>query len=262
MRPLVTAPRDELERIEGLFFDLDDTLLSHGVLTLDAYRSLWDLRAGGLRLVAVTGRPAGWAEVFVRQWPIDGAVTENGAVAVVREGRGVRLLFDGSPAEVAARRDRLDALVNEVSSAMPDLDLADDVAARRSDVAWDIGERVSIAEDRIAALSAIIRAAGARTTRSSVHVHATFERDDKASGAFRFARERFGADPGRIVSRWAFIGDSANDAACFSALRLTFGVANVRAFFRQMNNPPRWIAEGERGEGFAEIARLLLAARS
>ena len=44
------------------------------------YDALWDLSDAGLRLVAVTGRPSGWGEVIARQWPIDGAVTENGAV--------------------------------------------------------------------------------------------------------------------------------------------------------------------------------------
>ena len=74
--------------------------------------------------------------------------------------------------------------------------------------------------------------------------------------------ERWHEDPGAAVHRWAFAGDSTNDAACFAAFRTTFGVANVRAFVRRMSMPPRWIASAERGEGFAEIARALLAARA
>ena len=61
--------------------------------------------------------------------------------------------------------------------------------------------------------------------------------------------------------RWAFAGDSANDAACFAALRTTFGVANVRAFVPRLSVPPRYVTEAERGDGFAEIARTLLARR-
>src|SRR5437016_3594079 len=104
MRPLAELDRDDARGISGLFFDLDDTLLTHGVLGRAAYSALWDLHEAGLELVAVTGRPSGWAEVFVRQWPIGGAVTENGAVFVVREGHGVRVLADGTAAEVAERR--------------------------------------------------------------------------------------------------------------------------------------------------------------
>ena len=262
MRPLASLDRDEARGIRGLLFDLDDTVLSHGVLGRAAYGALWDLHDAGLRLVAVTGRPSGWAEVLVRQWPIDGAVTENGSVFVVRDGRGVQVLLDGTPAEVAQRRARLDALVARVKEAMPDVELADDVHGRRSDVAWDIGERVKLSVDRIAALHRLVLEAGARTTRSSVHLHASYERDDKASGAMRFLRERFGDDPGSAVYRWAFAGDSSNDAACFSAIRTTFGVANVRAFLTKLSVPPRYVARGERGDGFAEIAQALIRCRS
>jgi len=268
VRPLAELDRDEARRITGLLFDLDDTVLTHGVLGRAAYGALWDLHEAGLRLVAVTGRPSGWAEVIVRQWPIDGAVTENGAVFVVRDGRGVAVIHDGTPEEVAARRARLDALVARVREAMPGVTLADDVRARRSDVAWDIGERATLPDEEVAALERLVVASGARTTRSSVHLHASFERDDKASGAIRFLRERFGEDPGRALGRWAFAGDSANDAACFAAFRTTFGVANVRDFVHGPSGrariavPPRWVAAAERGEGFAEIARCLLAARA
>ncbi len=262
MRPLADLDVEEARRLRGLLFDLDDTVLTHGVLGRAAYGALWDLHDSGLSLVAVTGRPSAWAEVLVRQWPIDGAVTENGAVFVVREGRGVRVVLDGAPSDVADRRSRLDALVAQLRERMPDVELADDVHGRRSDVAWDIGERVKLPDDRIAELHRLVTEAGARTTRSSVHLHASFERDDKASGAMRFLRDRFGEDPGRAIYRWAFVGDSSNDAACFSAIRTTFGVANVRAFVSKLSVPPRYVAQAERGEGFAEIARALIRCRS
>jgi HAD superfamily hydrolase (TIGR01484 family) len=254
MRSLSFLTHEEASLIDGVFFDLDDTLLTHGVLTREAYEALWSLHDAGIRLVAVTGRPSGWAEVFVRQWPIDGAVTENGAVFVTRVGKGIHV-------DAVDERARLDALVAIVREALPDLGLADDVHARRSDVTWDIGERVVVPEDRIRALQQLIVRNGARTTRSSVHVHATFSPDDKASGAIRFARQQFGADPGTTLARWAFLGDSPNDAACFAALRMTFGVANVRPFASKMSVPPRFVAPSERGAGFAEIARAILDKR-
>ncbi len=258
MKPLASLPKETAQSLAGLLFDLDDTLLTHGVLEREAYGALWDLHDAGLKLVAVTGRPSGWAEVFVRQWPIDGAVTENGAVHVVREGKGVALSFDGAPEDVAARRSSLDALVATVRREMPHVMLADDVHARRSDVTWDIGERVRLPSEDVERLASIVIAAGAHTTRSTVHLHASFERDDKASGVVRFLRERFAEDAGRALVRYAFVGDSANDAACFAAFHTTFGVANVRAFVPRLSVPPRFVASAERGAGFAEIARALL----
>ena len=261
MRALSMLPPEDARGLVGLLFDLDDTVLSHGVLTREAYEAIWSLHDAGLRLVAVTGRPSGWGEVIARQWPIDGAVTENGAVHVVREGKGVALQFDGEASEVAERRARLERLVETVAKAMPQVKLADDVHARRSDVAWDIGERERLDPSVVEELAALVVAGGARTTRSSVHLHASFERDDKASGAIRFVRNRFGDDAGAALHRWAFVGDSGNDAACFAAFKTTFGVENVRAYARTISVPPRWIAPSKRGAGFAEIAKAIVSSR-
>ena len=65
MKALSSLSAEEARRLRGLLFDLDDTLLSHGVLTRAAYDALWDLRDAGLALVAVTGRPSGWGELLV-----------------------------------------------------------------------------------------------------------------------------------------------------------------------------------------------------
>ena len=262
MKPVSALSVDEARGLRGVLFDLDDTLLTHGLLTRAAYGALWDLKDAGLRLVAVTGRPSGWGEVLVRQWPIDGAVTENGAVVIAREGAGVARFERCDESERRARRVRLARIIDDVRAAVPEVRLTDDVEARRADVTWDIGERVKLPEDRVAAIARVIHAAGARSFASSVHVHATYDTDDKASGAVHYLARAFGEDPGAATSaRWAFVGDSGNDAACFGAFRQTFGVANVRAQLGRIPVTPRYVARAEMGEGFAEIARGILAAR-
>ena len=67
MRDLSELTVDEARSLRGLLFDLDDTFLSHGLLTREAYGALWKLADAKLRLVAVTGRPSGWGEVVARQ---------------------------------------------------------------------------------------------------------------------------------------------------------------------------------------------------
>lgn len=261
MRPVDALDAPTARALRGLLFDLDDTLLSHGVLSRDAYGALWDLKDAGLGLVAVTGRPSGWGEVIARQWPIDAAITENGAIAIVREGPGVTVLDPVDEAARASRRERLARLVEEARAKVPEARLTDDVRARRSDVTWDVGERHRLADDRAALLERTIRAAGATTTRSSVHVHATFDADDKASGAVRVLGALRGEDASRARARWAFVGDSGNDRACFAAFDCTFGVANVRARLGALSVTPRWVARGAMGDGFVEIARAILAGR-
>src|SRR3984957_16269347 len=141
MKAVAELDPEEARRLRGLLFDLDDTLLTHGLLVRAAYDALWDLRDAGLSLVAVTGRPSGWGEVLARQWPIDGCVTENGAIHVVREGRAVALRDPCSDDERRARRARLSRLADRVREVVPEAELTDDVGGRRSDITWDVGER-------------------------------------------------------------------------------------------------------------------------
>ncbi len=265
MRPVSELATSEARGLRGLLFDLDDTLLSHGVLTRIAYDALWSLADAGLRLVAVTGRPSGWGEVIARQWPLDGAVTENGAIVIARErgGSGVTLSQRCTEAERHARRMRLAEVVREVARAVPEARLTDDVDARRADVTWDIGERVKMPEDRIAAILRVVAAAGARSFVSSVHLHATFDLDDKASGTLRYLASAFGEDAGAATAAaYAFIGDSGNDAACFGAFRVTFGVANVRRHLARIPVTPKYVASAEMGDGFAEVAQAIVRGRT
>jgi hydroxymethylpyrimidine pyrophosphatase-like HAD family hydrolase len=242
-------------------FDLDDTLLSHGSLSRVAYDALWAMRDAGLALVAVTGRPSGWGEVLARQWPIVGCVTENGAIHLLRHGATITRRDPCDEAERNARRARLAGIVEHVRAAVPEARLTDDLSARRSDVTWDVGETMRLPEERVRAIACAVEDAGARWSRSSVHLHATFDVDDKASGAIRFCGSELDEDAGSAVVHFAFVGDSQNDASCFAAFRTTFGVANVLSSVSRLSVPPRYVAASPMGDGFAEVAREILRKR-
>jgi HAD superfamily hydrolase (TIGR01484 family) len=268
VRPLADLGADQARRLVGVVFDLDDTLLDHGALTEAAYSALHRLREAGLRLVACTGRPAGWGEVIARHWPLDAAVTENGALSFAVEhappGGGRRQVVSLDPLGRAARRARREellALASEIEAAFPETALADDNDARRADVTLDIGEHRRVPADEVRAIRAFAAGRGVRTFSSSIHVHLTPEPDDKATGTLRVLTSRFGEDATAALSRWAFVGDSGNDAAAFAAFRTTFGVANVRGHLPTLTVPPRFVARAERGAGFAEIAARLVALR-
>ncbi len=259
MLPLAAIDGRTAARVRGLLFDLDDTVLDHGVLTRVAYEALWDLHQAGMRLVVVTGRPASWGELLVMQWPIDAAVTENGAVAVLREGRKAKKIDRCDPAERSRRRARLREIGDVVAKAAPEVQLADDASGRVSDVTWDIGENARVPGERIREIEAIIRGNGARSSCSSVHLHATFDADDKATGVIRLMHEHFAVDVTAARHRYAFVGDSGNDRACFAAFETTFGVANVRDHIGALTRTPRFVTPSAMGEGFAELARALLS---
>jgi hydroxymethylpyrimidine pyrophosphatase-like HAD family hydrolase len=262
MLPLDRFSRDDARALSALLFDLDDTVLTDGVLTREAYGALWDLRASGLALFAATGRPSGWAEIVARQWPVAGALAENGAILLLPDdARGTRRVrIDGALDD--ATRTRRDAIVDRVRAAFPELSFTDDMGSRISDVTFDIGEHVTVPHDRVEAARALAHSLGARTSISSVHLHITLSGDDKASGAFRLLGRVLGLDAGAARARAAFVGDSGNDAACFAAFKHTFGVANVERWVSRLSVPPRFVTTHEKGAGFAELTATLCRLRA
>ena len=194
---------------------------------------------------------------------MDGCVTENGAVYFVREGAGVRRFDPCSEEERRARRIRLASLVERVREAVPEARLTDDVDARRSDVTWDVGERMKLPEDRIARHRAAHRGRrGALVRRRACTCTRPTTPTTRRAGPCASARASWGEDPGAAITTFAFVGDSGNDAACFSAFRTTFGVSNVRAALGRLSVAPRYVATRPMGEGFAEIAGHVLALRA
>lgn len=258
VKAVQTMSRLEAQRLEGLFFDLDDTLLHEGKLRKHAYAALFHLAQSGLRLMTLTGRPARWAELIARMWPVEAAIAENGALGFAQVGRRVSG-FDFLKTEVRLRhRTRLERLVMEARRQIPELSPADDATARVSDFTFDIGEFEQADESTIARARQLARERGARTTRSSVHLHFTFDRADKATGALRYLGLT-GVDVTRARARFAFIGDSQNDAECFSGFATTVGVSNLRGRF---SVGPRYLTRGATDDGFCEFADVLCTLRA
>ena len=85
---------------------------------------------------------------------------------------------------------------------------------------------------------------------------------DKLVGARWIVRELFGRDLDAELDRWVYVGDSTNDQVMFRQFAYSVGVANIRRFEAQLAHPPRFITQGERGAGFAELVDHLLRAKS
>jgi HAD superfamily hydrolase (TIGR01484 family) len=254
LKPISSLPREEAARLRGVAFDLDDTLLDHGQLAEATYASLFRLREAGLSLYGVTGRPAGWAEVLARVFPVQAIVAENGALVCARRGERVLVL---DSVDAATRRDRsqkLTELLAHFNERFPDFEPADDVRARVSDRTFDIGEYRQVAPDRVAEASAFLREQGARVFVSSVHLHATFDFADKASGAVRVLAADSGLDATAVRHAYAYLGDSENDAPCFAAFATSIGVANLRG---RPTLRPRYITSKPMGAGFVEAADVI-----
>ena len=54
----------------GVLSDIDDTLTWDGRLVPSAFAKLNELQQCGIKVVLVTGRPAGWVDHIARMWPL------------------------------------------------------------------------------------------------------------------------------------------------------------------------------------------------
>lgn len=257
MRPIADLDRETAQSLAGVLFDLDDTVLDAGRLSKEAYLALFKLSEAGLLLIAVTGRPSGWGEILVRQWPVHGFVTENGSVAVINRDGQVRIID-----EVDKLRDdrhrQLHALVDLMMQNFPELLPANDVTMRRSDFTFDVGETRELSNELVRDAMKFAVAHGALTVRSSVHLHISFDGSDKASGVLRLLTQQYGFDVTEARRLFAFIGDSENDEAGFAAFQTSVAVANLRG---RPTISPRFVTRAERGLGFAEFAERLTELR-
>ena len=80
MKSLLDVPNELWRAVRAVGFDIDDTVTTDGRVTAEAYSAMWALKEAGFRVLAVTGRPAGWCDMIARTWPVDGVLGENGAL--------------------------------------------------------------------------------------------------------------------------------------------------------------------------------------
>jgi HAD superfamily hydrolase (TIGR01484 family) len=261
MQPLHRWPAAERARIHGVFTDIDDTLTTEGAVTQDALAALAQLREAGVHVIPITGRPVGWSEPFAQQWPVDAIVAENGAVALTQGSGALRKIYQQAEQERSTNYRRMQEVAQRVLREIPGTSLARDSAGRETDIAVDHSEFTQLPQPAVDRVVALMRAEGMNATVSSIHVNGWYGAHNKLAGARWIVRELLDRDLDAEIARWVYVGDSTNDVLMFEHFPHSVGVANIQRFADQLSHPPRYITEGERGAGFAEVAQAILAAR-
>ena len=257
MRPLTELPDEICRALETVFCDIDDTLTTGGRLPSAAFAALWRAHEAGVKVVPVTGRPAGWCDHLARMWPVAAVVGENGALAFALIAGKMRRLFAERPPDAA---QRLAAIEREVLAQVPGSKVAADQPYRSYDLAIDFCEEVPrLDEEQISRIVEIFQRHGATAKVSSIHVNGWFGHFDKLSMCRRCSVEFLGSalDPERAT----FVGDSPNDVPMFRFCPHAVGVANVEEMAHRMEVLPAYVTRARGGEGFAEFIDLLLGRR-
>lgn len=253
--------------LKGIFADIDDTMSLHGKIPEAAYSAMWKLKEAGIRMIPVTGRPAGWVDHITRMWPVDAVVGENGAFYFFldesrgRDGKLVRRFVQDEDTR-ESNTIKLFELYDELKVNIPQIELASDQGYREIDIAIDFCEDIPRLSDR--AINEIVehyQEAGAQAKISSIHVNAWYGDHDKYSCCRLLLKERFQEQIDEVKSKYLYIGDSPNDEPFFAEFENSVGVANVTEFLDLMQSPPGYVCTKPGGEGFAELVDHILSHR-
>jgi HAD superfamily hydrolase (TIGR01484 family) len=223
------------------------------------------LRRAGIKVVPITGRPAGWCDLIARQWPVDGVVGENGAFYFRYDDTAKKMIrvYAQAPEVRRANSEKLWKIANQVLKDFPGTAIASDQAYREIDVAIDFCEDVPPLPLATAqAIAEAFHRQGAAAKVSSIHVNAWFGDHDKLTMSERFLAESFDIRLEKDLNQIAYCGDSPNDAPMYAVFPLGIGVANIRPYAKLMAHLPNYVTTGEGGHGFAEFADAVLKSRN
>lgn len=259
MLPFEQMDAATASKIRYVLLDIDDTLTTRGKLTAEAYASLWNLFDAGVRLIPVTGRPAGWCDLIVREWPVDAVIGENGAFVFYPEGERVHTFAHPSiPGEDV--RARLAQVREACLARVPGCRVARDQFSRLYDLAIDFNEdppRLGL--EAAEKIKAVCEEFGATAKISSIHVNAWFGDYDKLGMARLFLERELREE--NIKESVLFFGDSPNDEPMFGFFPQSCAVANIAPFLGGLKSLPGYLTKGESGEGFVEAVRHFLMLR-
>jgi len=249
------------QHIHGVLTDIDDTLTHNGSIEPVALDALQRLHEAGVPVLAITGRPAGWSEPFARDWPVLGIVAENGSVCLHKRDGTLTKTYTQAESQRAEQYARLQAVLHDIENRVPSAHRARDSAGRETDIAIDHSEFHHLDAPRVQQVLALMHTAGLSATVSSIHINGWLGAHNKYTGACWALQALLGVNLPAEQDNWVFVGDSPNDQVMFQHLPLSVGVANIRHFEGRLVHAPRWVTASERGAGFAEVAKAVLAAR-
>lgn len=262
MKPIQNFLKESRQQIKYVLTDIDDTLTLDGKLPAIAYSAMERLQKAGIKVIPITGRPAGWCDHIARMWPVDGLVGENGAFYFYYDSKNRKMVRSFWRSEIQRREDQLQlaALQEQILHEVPGCRVSVDQPYREADLAIDFCEDVQpLTMPEVKKIVSIFESAGAVAKISSIHVNGWFGDYDKLSMTKRFFAEVFRVDLDSQKKSVIFSGDSPNDAPMFSFFANSVGVANVLQFADDLEHKPAWITKKKGGYGFAEMVDILLS---
>lgn len=250
-RPFTGFTEEERQRIKYIISDVDDTITRNGKLYPLVLDALYRAKISGHSIILLTGGSVGWADGYIRQWPVDAVIAESGAVLLCHNRDGsINSLINPSikQDEVMKKRRKL----IEYTAPYP---FSSDQCVRIFDVAYD---KAKMSPSEIVALKNILTMFGASWAESSIHINAWFGNYSKKSALNHFMSNALSISEEEYLEKGIYMGDSFNDQPLFEYFPLSIGMHTVEERRDEFEFLPEYITEGTSGDGWVEMVNSLV----
>jgi len=252
--------RDFKKKINFLLTDIDDTMTDEGLLGSKAYQAMWQLHEHGIKVIPVTGRPAGWCEMIARVWPVAAVVGENGGFYFRYHNKKMIRHFFFDDQKQKLNRQKLNKIQTEVLAQIKGSAIASDQFCRLMDLAIDFCEDVPrLPKLEVQKIVRIFEKHGAHAKVSSIHVNGWFGDYNKLTQSLNLLKTEFGISAEQAKKKCAFIGDSPNDEPMWEYFPNSLSVANINEFLEDLKSKPNFVATHVGGKGFAQVAKKIIS---
>lgn len=253
--PISSKTMFTAKNISLIATDMDGTLTTHGKFTSSLIKALEALAESGITVLLVTGRSAGWVQGLKSYLPVTGAIAENGGVFFPANSEEPKLLTPIP--DLITHRQQLAATFEYLKSHFPQIKESTDNPFRLTDWTFDV-QGLTTAE--LQQLEQLCRAKNWGFTYSTVQCHIKPENQTKATNLLQVLNTYF---PQITTDNLITVGDSPNDETLFDRTKfpISVGVANILDYKDKLKFLPTYVTSLAEGEGFRELAELVLQAR-
>jgi HAD superfamily hydrolase (TIGR01484 family) len=234
--------------------DMDGTLTQSEKFDTKLLQILNRLAAAEVDVLITTGRSAGWVQAIATYLPVVGAMAENGGLIYWNQDSRPRLINE---IDIAAHRSQLAKVFKLLKQKFPQIEESDDNSFRITDWTFEVE---NLSPEELEQIASSCQLEGYGFTYSTIQCHIKPLEQDKSYGLNKIIPQYF---PHLKPMEMITIGDSPNDESMFDRelFPLSVGVANVVKYRDRLKYLPAYVTSKSEGEGFYELAELILDAQ-
>ena len=253
--PFTPVSNYHWQNIRLIATDMDGTLTRSEKFDAKLLEILNKLAAAGIDVLITTGRSGGWVQAIATYLPVVGAMAENGGLIYWNQDARPRLINE---VDILAHRSELAKMFELLKQKFPQIEESSDNPFRITDWTFEVK---NLSPEELEKIEHLCHLQGYGFTYSTIQCHIKPLEQDKAYGLKKIVPQYFShLKPTEIIT----IGDSPNDESMFNQemFPLSVGVANVLKYRDRLKYLPAYVTSKSEGEGFYELAELILNAQT